>query len=130
MEFNINSMSRKEKIDLTDFDNIRITYKREWNDDDLNDEQNPAYEETITVFSMNEDNTFDRHSFNATNSPTVPIISEERIVSAEDMLNELNRQLEFIRSRGDKYTISLTDSDGNVRNLKGHEFEFVLLVTL
>ena len=119
----------REKIDLADFDNIRITYKREWNDNDLNDEQNPAYEETITVFSMNEDNTFDRHSFNATNSPTVPIISEERIVSAEDMLNELNRQLEFIRSRGDKYTISLTDSDGNVRDLKGHEFEFVVSET-
>lgn len=118
----------KEKINVNDYENIRLVRRTEWNDKDLSDEENPAFEEITKSYTPDEDGSFTKYATNTTNSIHVDVWEEENSVSGEDMLADIAKHLENMRKgvSSRDYHIELTDRDGNVRTLDNNFFDFVI----
>lgn len=118
----------KEKINVNDYENIRLVRRTEWNDKDLSDEENPAFEEITESYTPDEDGSFTKYAYNKTNSIHVDVWEEENSVSSEDMLADIAKHLENMRKgvSSRDYYIELTDRDGNVRTLDNNFFNFVI----
>lgn len=118
----------KEKINVNDYDNIRLVRRTEWNDKDLSDDENPAFEEITESYTPDEDGSFTKYAYNKTNSIHVDVWEEENSVSSEDMLADIAKHLENMRKgvSSRDYHIELTDRDGNVRTLDNNFFDFVI----
>ena len=118
----------KEKINVNDYENIRLVRRTEWNDKDLSDEENPAFEEITESYTPDEDGSFTKYATNTTNSIHVDVWEEENSVSSEDMLTDIAKHLENMRKgvSSRDYHIELTDRDGNVRTLDNNFFNFVI----
>lgn len=118
----------KEKINVNDYENIRLVRRTEWNDKDLSNEENPAFEEITESYTPDEDGSFTKYATNTTNSIHVDVWEEENSVSSEDMLTDIAKHLENMRKgvSSRDYHIELTDRDGNVRTLDNNFFNFVI----
>lgn len=118
----------KEKINVNDYENIRLVRRTEWNDKDLSDDENPAFEEITESYTPDEDGSFTKYAYNKTNSIHVDVWEEENSVSSEDMLADIAKHLENMRKgvSSRDYYIELTDRDGNVRTLDNNFFNFVI----
>lgn len=118
----------KEKINVNDYENIRLVRRTEWNDKDLSDDENPAFEEITESYTPDEDGSFTKYATNKTNSIHVDVWEEENSVSSEDMLADIAKHLENMRKgvSSRDYHIELTDRDGNVRTLDNNFFDFVV----
>ncbi len=118
----------KEKINVNDYENIRLVRRTEWNDKDLSDDENPAFEEITESYTPDEDGSFTKYAYNKTNSIHVDVWEEENSVSSEDMLADIAKHLENMRKGvlSRDYYIELTDRDGNVRTLDNNFFNFVI----
>ena len=118
----------KEQINLNDYEKISLVRKTEWNDKDLSDAENPAFEEITASYSPDEDGSFTKYAFNKTNSINVDAWEDENSVSAEDMLADIEAHLKNMRSgvSSAEYHIELTDHDGNIRKLDNNFFDFVM----
>ena len=118
----------KEKINVNDYENIRLVRRTEWNDKDLSDAENPAFEEITESYTPDEDGSFTKYAYNKTNSIHVDVWEEENSVSSEDMLADISKHLENMRKgvSSRDYHIELTDRDGNVHTLDNNFFNFVI----
>lgn len=118
----------KEKINVNDYENIRLVRRTEWNDKNLSDAENPAFEEITESYTPDEDGSFTKYAYNKTNSIHVDVWEEENSVSSEDMLADISKHLENMRKgvSSRDYHIELTDRDGNVRTLDNNFFNFVI----
>lgn len=118
----------KEKINVNDYENIRLVRRTEWNDKDLSDDENPAFEEITESYTPDEDGSFTKYAYNKTNSIHVDVWEEENSVSSEDMLADIAKHLENMRKgvSSRDYHIELTDRDSNVRTLDNNFFDFVI----
>ncbi len=118
----------KEPININEYDTIRLVRKIEWNDRDLSDVENPAFEEITASYTPDEDGSFTKYAFNRTNSISVDVWEDENSVSGEDMLSEIEAHLKNMRSgvSSAEYHIELTDHDGNIRKLDNNYFDFVM----
>lgn len=87
----------KEKINVNDYENIRLVRRTEWNDKDLSDDENPAFEEITESYTPDEDGSFTKYAYNKTNSIHVDVWEEENSVSSEDMLADIAKHLENMR---------------------------------
>ena len=87
----------KEKINVNDYENIRLVRRTEWNDKDLSDDENPAFEEITESYTPDEDGSFTKYAHNKTNSIHVDVWEEENSVSSEDMLADIAKHLENMR---------------------------------
>ena len=117
----------KEPININEYDTIRLVRRTEWNDRDLSDAENPAFEEITASYSPDEDGSFTKYETNKTNSINVDVWENENSVSAEDMLSEIKEHLKNMRSgvSSKDYHIELVDHDGNTRKLDNHYFTFI-----
>lgn len=117
----------KETININEYDTIRLVRKIEWNDRDLSDVENPAFEEITAIYSPDEDGSFTKYETNKTNSINVDVWENENSVSPEDMLSEIEEYLKNMRSgvSSKDYHIELVDHDGNSRRLDNHYFTFI-----
>lgn len=118
----------KEKINLNDYENIRLVRRIEWNDKDLSDAENPAFEEITESYTPDEDGSFVKYAHNTTNSIFVDVWENENSVSSDDMLADIAKHLENMRKgvSSEDYRIELTDHTGNVRTLDNIYFDFVI----
>lgn len=118
----------KEKINVNDYENIRLVRRTEWNDKDLSDAENPAFEEITESYTPDEDGSFTKYACNKTNSIHVDVWEAENSVSSEDMLADIAKHLENMRKgvSSRDYHIELTNRDGNVRTLDNNFFDFVI----
>ena len=118
----------KEPININEYDTIRLVRKTEWNDRDLSDAENPAFEEITASYTPDEDGSFTKYAFNRTNSISVDVWEDENSVSGEDMLAEIEAHLKNMRSgvSSAEYHIELIDHDGNIRKLDNNFFDFVM----
>ena len=118
----------KEQINLNDYEKISLVRKTEWNDRELSDAENPAFEEITASYTPDEDGSFTKYAFNRTNSINVDVWEDENSVSAEDMLSEIEEHLKNMRSgvSSAEYHIELVDHDGNIRKLDNNYFDFVM----
>ena len=117
----------KEQINLNDYEKISLVRKTEWNDRDLSDAENPAFEEITVSYTPDEDGSFTKYAFNRTNSISVDVWEDENSVSGEDMLAEIEAHLKNMRSgvSSSEYYIELIDHDGNTRRLENNYFTFI-----
>ncbi len=117
----------KEPININEYDTIRLVRKIEWNDRDLSDAENPAFEEITASYSPDEDGSFTKYETNKTNSINVDVWEDENSVSVEDMLADIEAHLKNMRSGVSSagYHIELVDHDGNFRKLDNHYFTFI-----
>ena len=117
----------KEPININEYDTIRLVRRIEWNDRDLSDAENPAFEEITASYSPDEDGSYTKYETNKTNSINVDVSENENSVSAENMLSEIEEHLKNMRSgvSSKDYHIELVDHDGNTRKLDNHYFTFV-----
>ena len=118
----------KEKINLSDYENIRLVRRTEWNDKDLSDAENPAFEEITESYTPDEDGSFVKYAHNTTNSIFVDVWENENSVSFDDMLTDIAKHLENMRKgvSSEDYRIELTDHNGNMRTLDNNYFDFVI----
>lgn len=118
----------KEPININEYDTIRLVRKTEWNDRELSDADNPAFEEITASYTHDYDGSFTKYAFNKTNSVSVDVWENENSVSAEDMLADIEAHLKNMRSgvSSAEYHIELTDHDGNIRKLDNNYFDFVM----
>lgn len=118
----------KEQINLNDYEKISLVRRTEWNDRDLSDAENPAFEEITASYTPDEDGSFTKYAFNRTNSISVDVWEDENSVSAEDMLADIEAHLKNMRSgvSSSEYYIELIDHDGNTRRLENNYFDFVM----
>ena len=118
----------KEKINLNDYENIRLVRRTEWNDKDLSDAENPAFEEITENYTPDEDGSFVKYAHNTTNSILVDVWENENSVSSDDMLADIAKHLENMRKgvSSEDYRIELTDHNGNMRILDNNYFDFVI----
>ena len=118
----------KEQINLNDYEKISLVRKTEWNDRDLSDAENPAFEEITASYTPDEDGSFTKYAFNKTNSINVDVWENENGVSADDILAEIEAHLKNMRSdvSSAEYHIELTDHDGNFRKLDNNYFDFIM----
>ena len=118
----------KEKINLNDYENIRLVRRTEWNDKDLSDAKNPAFEEITESYTPDEDGSFVKYAHNTTNSIFVDVWENENSVSSDDMLADIAKHLENMRKgvSSEDYRIELTDHNGNVRTFDNNYFDFVI----
>ena len=118
----------KEQINLNDYEKISLVRKTEWNDRDLSDAENPAFEEITASYTPDEDGSFTKYAFNRTNSISVDVWEDENSISAENMLADIEAHLKNMRSgvSSAEYHIELTDHDGNIRKLDNNYFDFVM----
>ena len=118
----------KEQINLNDYEKICLVRKTEWNDRDLSDAENPAFEEITASYTSDEDGSFTKYAFNRTNSISVDVWEDENSVSGEDMLAEIEAHLKNMRSgvSSAEYHIELVDHDENIRKLDNNYFDFVM----
>ena len=117
----------KEPININEYETIRLVRKIEWNDRDLSDVENPAFEEITASYTPDEDGSFTKYAFNRTNSISVDVWEDENSVSVEDMLADIEAHLKNMRSGVSSagYHIELVDYDGNFRKLDNHYFTFI-----
>ena len=117
----------KEQINLNDYEKISLVRKTKWNDRNLSDAENPAFEEITASYTPDEDGSFTKYAFNKTNSINVDAWEDENSVSAEDMLADIEAHLKNMRSgvSSAEYHIELVDHDGNTRRLDNHYFTFI-----
>lgn len=117
----------KEQINLNDYEKISLVRKTEWNDRNLSDAENPAFEEITVSYTPDEDGSFTKYAFNRTNSISVDVWEDENSVSGEDMLAEIEAHLKNMRSgvSSSEYYIELIDHDGNTRRLENNYFTFI-----
>ena len=117
----------KEQINLNDYEKISLVRRTEWNDQDLSDAENPAFEEITVSYTPDEDGSFTKYAFNRTNSISVDVWEDENSVSGEDMLAEIEAHLKNMRSgvSSSEYYIELIDHDGNTRRLENNYFTFI-----
>ncbi len=117
----------KEPININEYDTIRLVRKIEWNDRDLSDVENPAFEEITASYTPDEDGSLTKYAFNRTNSISVDVWEDENSVSVEDMLADIEAHLKNMRSGVSSagYHIELVDYDGNFRKLDNHYFTFI-----
>ncbi|MGN0552456.1 MAG: YodL domain-containing protein, partial [Oscillospiraceae bacterium] len=115
-----------EKVNIYDFQNIRLVSRSEWFDYTLGDDENPAFEEKNESYTPQEDGSFNKYSYVTANSNLVDVSEEESSVSAEDMLAEIENHLNKMGRENSRveYHIELTDPDGNMRRLDSGNFEF------
>ena len=118
----------KEQINLNDYEKISLVRKTEWNDRNLSDAENPAFEEITVSYTPDEDGSFTKYAFNRTNSISVDVWEDENSVSGEDMLAEIEAHLKNMRSgvSSSEYYIELIDHDGNTRRLENNYFDFIM----
>ena len=118
----------KEQINLNDYEKISLVRRTEWNDRDLSDAENPAFEEITASYTPDEDGSFTKYAFNRTNSISVDVWEDENSVSAEDMLVDIEAHLKNMRSgvSSAEYHIELVDHDGNFRKLDNNYFDFIM----
>lgn len=118
----------KEKINLSDYENIRLVRRTEWDDKDLSDAENPAFEEITESYTPDEDGSFVKYAHNTTNSIFVDIWENENSVSSDDMLADIAKHLDNMRKgiSSEDYRMELTDHNGNVRTLDNNYFDFVI----
>ena len=118
----------KEQINLNDYEKICLVRRTEWNDRNLSDAENPAFEEITVSYTPDEDGSFTKYAFNRTNSISVDVWEDENSVSGEDMLAEIEAHLKNMRSgvSSAEYHIELTDHDENIRKLDNNFFDFVM----
>ena len=118
----------KEQINLNDYEKISLVRRTEWNDRDLSDAENPAFEEITAIYSPDEDGSFTKYAFNRTNSISVDVWEDENSISAENLLADIEAHLKNMRSgvSSAEYHIELTDHDGNIRKLDNNYFDFVM----
>ena len=118
---------KKEQINLNDYEKISLVRRTEWNDRDLSDAENPAFEEITASYTPDEDGSFTKYAFNRTNSISVDVWEDENSVSVEDMLADIEAHLKNMRSGVSSagYHIELVDYDGNFRKLDNHYFTFI-----
>lgn len=118
----------KEQINLNDYEKISLVRRTEWNDRDLSDAENPAFEEITASYTPDEDGSFTKYAFNRTNSISVDVWEDKNSVSAEDMFADIEAHLKNMRSgvSSAEYHIELTDHDGNIRKLDNNYFDFVM----
>ena len=88
----------KEPININEYDTIRLVRKIEWNDRDLSDVENPAFEEITASYTPDEDGSFTKYAFNRTNSISVDVWEDENSVSVEDMLADIEAHLKNMHS--------------------------------
>lgn len=117
----------KEQINLNDYEKISLVRKTEWNDRDLRDAENPAFEEITASYTPDYDGSFTKYAFNKMNSVLVDVWENENSVSAEDILADIEAHLKNMRSgvSSAEYHIELVDHDGNTRRLDNHYFTFI-----
>lgn len=117
----------KEQINLNDYEKISLVRRTEWNDRNLSDVENPAFEEITISYTPDEDGSFTKYAFNRTNSISVDVWEDENSVSGEDMLSEIEAHLKNMRSgvSSSEYYIELIDHDGNIRRLENNYFTFI-----
>lgn len=117
----------KEQINLNDYEKISLVRRTEWNDRNLSDVENPAFEEITISYTPDEDGSFTKYAFNRTNSISVDVWEDENSVSGEDMLSEIEAHLKNMRSgvSSSEYYIELIDHDGNTRRLENNYFTFI-----
>ena len=117
----------KEQINLNDYEKICLVRRTEWNDRNLSDAENPAFEEITVSYTPDEDGSFTKYAFNRTNSISVDVWEDENSVSGEDMLAEIEAHLKNMRSgvSSSEYYIELIDHDGNTRRLENNYFTFI-----
>lgn len=117
----------KEPININEYDTIRLVRKIEWNDRDLSDVENPAFEEITASYTPDEDGSFTKYAFNRTNSISVDVWEDENSVSVDDMLADIEAHLKNMRSgvSSSEYYIELIDHDGNIRRLENNYFTFI-----
>lgn len=117
----------KEPININEYETIRLVRRIEWNDRDLSDAENPAFEEITASYTPNEDGSFTKYAFNRTNSISVDVWEDENSVSVENMLADIEAHLKNMRSgvSSKDYHIELVDHDGNTRKLDNHYFTFI-----
>ena len=117
----------KEQINLNDYEKISLARRTEWNDRNLSDVENPAFEEITISYTPDEDGSFTKYAFNRTNSISVDVWEDENSVSGEDMLSEIEAHLKNMRSgvSSSEYYIELIDHDGNTRRLENNYFTFI-----
>lgn len=118
----------KEQINLNDYEKISLVRRTEWNDRDLSDAENPAFEEITASYTPDEDGSFTKYETNKTNSINVDVWEDENSVSAEDMLADIEAHLKNMRSgvSSAEYHIELVDHDENIRKLDNNYFDFVM----
>ena len=118
----------KEQINLNDYEKISLVRRTEWNDRDLSDAENPAFEEITASYTPDEDGSFTKYETNKTNSINVDVWEDENSVSAEDMLADIEAHLKNMRSGvlSAEYHIELVDHDENIRKLDNNYFDFVM----
>ena len=63
----------KEQINLNDYEKISLVRRTEWNDRNLSDVENPAFEEITISYTPDEDGSFTKYAFNRTNSISVDV---------------------------------------------------------
>ncbi len=80
---------KKEQINLNDYEKISLVRRTEWNDRDLSDAENPAFEEITASYIHDEDGSFTKYETNKTNSINVDVWEEENSVSADDILADI-----------------------------------------
>lgn len=117
----------KDQINLNDYEKISLVRRTEWNDRNLSDVENPAFEEITVSYTPDEDGSFTKYAFNRTNSISVDVWEDENSVSGEDMLSEIEAHLKNMRSgvSSSEYYIELIDHDGNTRRLENNYFTFI-----
>ena len=117
----------KEQINLNDYEKISLVRRTEWNDRNLSDAENPAFEEITVSYTPDEDGSFTKYAFNRTNSISVDVWEDENSVSGEDMLAEIEAHLKNMRNgiSSSEYYIELIDHDGNTRRLENNYFTFI-----
>lgn len=117
----------KDQINLNDYEKISLVRRTEWNDRNLSDVENPAFEEITVSYTPDEDGSFTKYAFNRTNSISVDVWKDENSVSGEDMLSEIEAHLKNMRSgvSSSEYYIELIDHDGNTRRLENNYFTFI-----
>lgn len=117
----------KDQINLNDYEKISLVRRTEWNDRNLSDVENPAFEEITISYTPDEDGSFTKYAFNRTNSISVDVWEDENSVSGEDMLSEIEAHLKNMRSgvSSSEYYIELIDHDGNTRRLENNYFTFI-----
>ena len=115
-----------EKLNIYDYEDIRLVNRSEWNDRTLGDDENPAFEEIAVSCTPNEDGSFTKYAYNTTNSNSVDVWEEENSISGDEMLEDIANHLKNMgQDNGNRsYHIELTDHDGNVRTLDNSNFEF------
>ena len=119
---------KKEQINLNDYEKISLVRRTEWNDRDLSNAENPAFEEITASYTTDEDGSFTKYAFNRTNSISVDVWEDENSISAENMLADIEAHLKNMRSgvSSAEYHIELTDHDGNIRKLDNNYFDFIM----